>query len=391
MTTVINEFDTVYAAPGKAIDDQGAEYEDIQTAIDNSDKWVLLGPGTYDQTVEIGSETKLIGPGATIRTEKTLNSGFIIDLNGVDSLVQGVNIFGESSSSQGGINVEGERCNIDDCDITGLNGTGVAVQSNSVPPNPPDNVSISGCSVRNAEVGINIDAPSATIDNCFVLGTQSTPINVDGSGSVVANSVVDSSNPLVSGSDYEGINISSGTVQSCTVKSADIGISISGSGVTVSDNNISVLEEDYEVLADNVRINPQGTTNTPSDVVNTSGLRTIVNGKYHPDSYPTLSLGGADQVISPDYPYPADVYEVEVDAGGSPSNVQGISDSGLKGEKVRIYHVGGETVTLEHNNGSASSPLINQGGGNFNLTANGELAEYIYDGFVWRELYRNIV
>lgn len=65
MSTVIDEFDTVYAPPDTAIDDGGAEHDSVQDAVDNSDHWVLVGPGTFEENVSISGKDDfdLIGSG----------------------------------------------------------------------------------------------------------------------------------------------------------------------------------------------------------------------------------------------------------------------------------------------------------------------------------------
>lgn len=103
----------------------------------------------------------------------------------------------------------------------------------------------------------------------------------------------------------------------------------------------------------------------------------------------TVDLGGADGSVSPTDKR-VNPLTVLVDAGGSASAVQGIDGVATHGQEVILQQTGGENVTLEHNNGSASNPLLNTSGGDETLDANDELTKYVYDGANWRQLGSNI-
>lgn len=69
MTTSYDEFDTVWAPPDKAVDDNGATHDSIQDAVDNADDFVVVGPGTFGETVLVdkeGLEMRGAGTGTVI-------------------------------------------------------------------------------------------------------------------------------------------------------------------------------------------------------------------------------------------------------------------------------------------------------------------------------------
>lgn len=62
-STHLNEFDTIWAPPGKAIDDGGGTHSSIQSAVDNTDSLVLVGSGTFDGGVTVSSSMTVMGTG----------------------------------------------------------------------------------------------------------------------------------------------------------------------------------------------------------------------------------------------------------------------------------------------------------------------------------------
>jgi len=97
-----------------------------------------------------------------------------------------------------------------------------------------------------------------------------------------------------------------------------------------------------------------------------------------------LDLGGGSQAITPPFQF-RDPDTYRVDAGGSASSILGIDNIAREGFEVTLLHDGAEDVTLAHNDGSASNPLLNQSGGDDTLTANNQFARYLYRDGAWRQ------
>lgn len=94
------------------------------------------------------------------------------------------------------------------------------------------------------------------------------------------------------------------------------------------------------------------------------------------------SISPSDKSVNP--------LTVQVDAGGAARTIQGIDGVASQGQVVIIQHTGGENLTLAHNNGSASNPLLNTSELDEILDANREVAAYMYEGNAWRMVWNNI-
>lgn len=145
MTTVYDEFDTVWAPPGRAVDESNAEYTSLQTAVDNADDLVLVGPGVYEESVNITT------PDLTVLG---LESGTIVngttDGNGITVSASGVSVSNCSVQSDDAGSDHAIQVLADNVSLTGIK----AIDSGSTAIQIGDaatavaNVSVSNCRVK---------------------------------------------------------------------------------------------------------------------------------------------------------------------------------------------------------------------------------------------------
>jgi hypothetical protein len=384
MVTRFNEFDTVYAPPGEAIDDGGATYSSIQNAVDNADDWVLVGPGTYDQEVLIQNGETVIGRGAVMDpTNVSFNVEAVMQLEGSDSTVIGFE-FASTDFAKSAIKTFGDGHTIRN--ITVLSSESFGLDINSTDTN------VRGCFIENtSNDGMSLETGS--VIGCTVRSPNGQGITYTGSpGTVIGmNRVINPSN--------NGI--------ASTSSGENAGPTIVGNQIKDAGNNGMLLETDPAPVVGNYILNPSSdgirvrqTGNHYSfwgnTFVNVSGQNyniggdgyNVVNGRYA--VRPVADLGGTSGSISPE-DNNLQTYDIEVGAGGSPVNLEGIDGIAEDSVMVRLYHTGGETITLEHKNGNATNPLYLQGEQNADLSSNGQLVTFIYGGNAWREVSSNLV
>lgn len=98
--TVLNEEDTTWAPPERAVDDNGATHDSIQSAVDNADDFLMIGPGSFDENVTVDKAVTIkgAGPGTTI-DGGTTGPALTIDADGVK--VEGLAIRNTPGSGAG--------------------------------------------------------------------------------------------------------------------------------------------------------------------------------------------------------------------------------------------------------------------------------------------------
>lgn len=119
------------------------------------------------------------------------------------------------------------------------------------------------------------------------------------------------------------------------------------------------------------------------------GTVTVSNDGEPQTSVETVDMGGSNGSISPT-DRNVNPLLVLVDAGGSAANLEGIDGVATQGQVVIIQHTGGENITLEHNNGGATNPLLTLSETDETLDANEEVAAFAYDGTSWRMVWSNV-
>lgn len=383
MPTVINEFDTVYAPPGKAIDDGGAQFESIQNAVDNTDNWVLVGPGTYDQEVLVQNGKALIGRGAVldpsdtsagaegvIQVEQTGSTVVGFEFASTDFATAAIKTFGDEhtlrnitvqSSQSTGFDINSSDTNIRGCLVKGTSNDGIAIETGSV----------IGCTVRNAgKAGITYPgSPSSVIGLNRIINPSSDGIQSTTTGT--------NAGPVIAGNYIK-----------------DAG----GNGMLLETNPAPVVGNYIQnPSSDGIRVQQTGNHHSfwGNTFVNVSGQDyniggdgfNVVNGRYAVQ--PVVDLGGSSGSVSPENNN-LRVYDIQVDAGGSAVTLEGIDGIADPGVEVHLRHTGGETITLSDDNANATNPLKNQGNADISLDANDEIVGYIYDGTAWREIWRNL-
>lgn len=394
----------------------GSDFSSIQAAIDNAvdGDVVTIGPGTFNETVDVNVQNLTVvgsGRGTLIDGQSQGSPAVTVSATGVtvknlaartdtgqtgnvntievdpgsvtdDSNIQLINLWVLQSDNRG---ILLRRAN--DAILEGItvedSGTGAVRLSNA------DRGKIRGLNVLSSNSrGLTV------IDDCSrwqllgvgVQGVGSKGIVISGTECLLIGShVIDSgSNALeVNGTGSGGLRnvIIGGTYRNPTTGSNEIVLN------EAKDTQL------YGVVYQDLTDGGQGGRNT-------------INGKWIGDlisvsvsgSIPTIDLGGSDQEATPTINFPAETYTFFIDAGGSATTLQGLNPQNNDGTsvaddigaRIRLIHTGGETVTLEHNNGTASHPLKNTSLGNEDLDANDEMVEYVYDGNAWRQMGSNI-
>lgn len=117
-----------------------------------------------------------------------------------------------------------------------------------------------------------------------------------------------------------------------------------------------------------------------------AGTRTILNDRYVSPPTLDLSVSTEPSVTDNDLPH----YTLLVDAGGAARSLIGLTGIAEEGTRATLRQTGGEDVTLAHNDGGATNPLLNTSLGPEVLDANDEMALYEFDGTNWRQLASNV-
>lgn len=174
MSSSLNEFDSVWAPPNKAVDDRGATHDKVQDALDNADEFVFIGPGTFEEQVTIST------------------AGLTVHGAGEGTLIDGTD----------GRPIEIDASNVTLGMVSAENDlAGGANNSNCVHvTNGSDNVVIRLVRVVESDGrGIRVVGENAVVTNCVVHNTDSDGINFVGScrdGVCVANQVTNANDAI---------------------------------------------------------------------------------------------------------------------------------------------------------------------------------------------------
>lgn len=173
---------------GEVLADNGEQYSKIQDAIDNSEGWTFVGPGTYYENVVIDKDDfTLQGAGYdTLIDGGTTGHGIYASSNNVTLQNISVNTSG-SSTSYNSIDIDGDKGVVKDVTIRAAGNDGVSVDGVGC---IVDNVTIETAS----DFGISTEDESI-VTNCSVIewGTSSYDFSDGiqvGSDSIVSNCIV---------------------------------------------------------------------------------------------------------------------------------------------------------------------------------------------------------
>lgn len=389
MPTVYNERDTVYAPPGEAISDAGVSFSTIQDAIDNADKWVLVGPGTYNENITITTDDfSVIGSSGASVINGGTGHAIRVEANNVNIESLSVSTTGGGGNTAHCISMyDAEYCTIQSINILDSDSDGVRVDgSGTVAGNSIGNIKttqngIDGTLVSvpngiSTYVGVILgifcdkvidDTGSGNTFNVYQgvvgVGSSTEHVRLGGGAILLGMSVLsgiapgDPDDVVVDGSGGDGVTIGAGQIGNLIIENG-------ATATKVSDSTILT----------------QGYTD--------NGTRTIIGGEY--TSPPTIDMSGNDGSISP-VDNSLNHYILDIDAGGSSVNLQGIDGIAYRGTSVTLRRAGAENVVLEHDNGTASNPLLNTSLGNETLGDTDDMVNYRYDGSAWRQTWSNTV
>lgn len=255
---------------GEVLADGGVVYSSIQAAVNNASDFVRVGPGTFNESVSIGTaELTLVGSGRgtvidggasaavtsdknyvtvanlavdssggngidfsstlafgqTIRNVDVLGSGAdAIQIDGSDSAVENVRIFGSTdkaiaASAADDLRISGVRC------TTGVGGisTGSA------------NVVVTNCMLFDTNDGFNLQGARTAVSNCLVKDSGNNGIRMAGDDSVAGDNIIDNpgNHGIVAPSNDQVI--SDNRIHSA----GNDGISASGTDQLIANNRVS--------------------------------------------------------------------------------------------------------------------------------------------------------
>jgi len=237
--TVYNEFDSVWAPPNTVVDDQGAEHDTVQAAVDNTDSMVLIGPGQFDEAVTIPST----------------NDGIVVRGVGQSTLING----GQDTAI--------------DCDAANAEIRDLAVRTDTVAPGDNYGVNTSGSdteiqsvTVENADSnGIRVIGFATRILNCNVEVTGGDGINVRNARCEVSDCYIGDTNNDIGDEGILAVGGDISVSNNIIYEPTNTGIRGNGDGQNISNNIIIgpnqdaiVLQADSQTVADNTYRNVGG-------------------------------------------------------------------------------------------------------------------------------------
>lgn len=256
MSTKVNEFDTVYAPPGKTIDDQGAEYESVQSAVDNANSWVLVGPGKFQEQVDLsgfvdftlrgsGAASEIVGPsGGSTAITTGLGTG------AEDLTITDMSVRSQDSGSNDAITFDAPRSKLRNLTIKEAGAAAILILNSRC--------TVSGCDIDASGPdsiggsGINVsDANTSIIESNRITGVDGAGIVVGGFGGT--DSVID-------GNTVENAGNNGIVVRSDNIVSDNQIINITGDGVDVSDAEDVVISGN-RITASGSAINESNASN----------------------------------------------------------------------------------------------------------------------------------
>lgn len=179
----IYSFLTSAIASGKALADDGKAYDSVQNAVDNASGLVIVGPGTFNESITIstagltligvGEDTIINGTGLGDAVNSTANNVTVKNLTvQTDSSYNGVTLAGDNSTVQNvsciggesGVYTTGSGCIVTNCKMTGASSYGVWADT--------ARTIISSCVVdgdnQSTYCGLFTRADDCIISNCVV-------------------------------------------------------------------------------------------------------------------------------------------------------------------------------------------------------------------------------
>ena len=217
---------------GKALADDGNVYDSIQDAVDAASSWVKIGPGTFNESININNA------GLTVKGsgERTIIDGEnnVVNISSNDVVVAGFTVYGQSSSFSRGVTSSGVRVHIHNIRIAEAENEAINVSGS-------DNT-VSNCYIEDAGnrmLRVN-DAPRVIITGCTLEDTQNRV-----SGAMLAleelsdDGVV--AHNIIKNTDEAGIRAETNDSMfyGNIIYKSDSGIYISGTDNIVVNNRIS--------------------------------------------------------------------------------------------------------------------------------------------------------
>lgn len=243
---------------GEVLGDDGNQYDSIQAAVDASDSWAFVGPGTYYENVVInkddfmlqgsGNETLIdggdIGPAITVNSQnniiqsiicKTGQSSFVtaaIVIKGDSTTLERVTV---SGSYEDGIEINANNCRVKSCTIDSVSRHGLFIKDGR-------RVIMNDCTVKNpSDYGILFRSDDSIVSDNVVINTGGNSIGtVSGGSSTDANDAIIKSNRIIN-SGNAGIVIASNSTDIIVANnrisdSTNADIDDNGTGTVLDDN-----------------------------------------------------------------------------------------------------------------------------------------------------------
>lgn len=226
MSVKHDEFDTVWAPPNRAVDDQGATYDTVQAAQDNARDHIMVGPGMFGENVVIDTD------GLTVRA------------TGRSTVIDG-------GSDGPALTVAASDVDVDR--VSARTDTGEGTNSGLYAFDVEDGASnvrlMAVRAINSSDDGIRIVGEDATVVAPYIENTDSIGILMAGSsdgGSLVAPQVL-SAGSVGARLDGQRNSIVGGTVKD----TGSTGIFSAASGAKVNDVNVhSVYGAGIQLSAD---------------------------------------------------------------------------------------------------------------------------------------------
>lgn len=324
MTVTYNEDDTVWAPRGRAVADNGATYTSITDALDDATDMVMVGPGTFDESVEINQDDlTLMGSGRGTLIDGGVENAITVNGSNVSisalasrcdpdagTSVDGINT---SPGSDGlmvrdvhvletdsiGILVRGEAATVIGCVVDNTGSQGIYYTSGG-------RGMVGMCSIGDgvSQNGVRVESQSTAVAACTIGSVGQAGVNIGGSN----NSVVGTT---VSGSTASGVLVrgDNNTIGDCTVRD-------SGNYSYSAENTDSVA------ISGCASINPAtGHINrTGASALEVAGCtpNTMNNRSTASEGVTSLSSGSA--VVSTGVTEPGSVVDVSLDPSGDGAN-----------------------------------------------------------------------
>lgn len=247
---------------------------------------ILAGNYLTTTNISLGTNQNIIGSGYGTRIHTTSDIT-ILTLTGNRSSIYLSRIDGNTTgSSQKGISVVGDECQIKDCWITQMGDLGVSVTG--------DRCFIEGCTVEDCtDDCVYINGSDFMVSDCIIDNSQSDGIALGGtgdSGSIVGNKinghgengiVTNSSNQITivgnyifsngdNNNDGDGIHLGSGSHDCCIT--GNIIHTNDGYGIDIGAVNNTVIMGNSILNNEDGSVNDAGTTTHPNGTVGTNSL-----------------------------------------------------------------------------------------------------------------------